>query len=122
MTLTGGISLQTLGTWMEFIDKKEEEIIIKNNAIEIYFEEDNIEGFYKKLRKRKDIEYIHELKEHSWGQRVIRFYDLDKHIIEVGESLIEVIKRFLRNGLTNEETAKRMDVTIEFIEKSLLEE
>ena len=33
------------------------------------------------------IEYVHPVKEHGWGQRVVRFYDPDKHIIEVGENM-----------------------------------
>ena len=31
-----------------------------------------------------DIEYVNRLMTHSWGQRVIRFYDLDGNLIEVG--------------------------------------
>jgi hypothetical protein len=50
--------------------------------------------------------------EHSWGQRVIRFYDLDKHIIEVGEAMKIVVKRFLSQGLSMEDTAKRMDISV----------
>ena len=30
------------------------------------------------------IEYVNCLMTHSWGQRVIRFYDLDGNLIEVG--------------------------------------
>ena len=36
--------------------------------------------------KNLDINYVHPVKEHSWGQRVVRFYDPDCHIIEVGEN------------------------------------
>ena len=32
-----------------------------------------------------DISYVHPLIEHSWGQKVVRFYDPVMHIIEVGE-------------------------------------
>ena len=39
----------------------------------------------------------------SWGQRVIRFYDLDGHIVEVGEDMKMVLKRFLASGMTMEE-------------------
>jgi hypothetical protein len=49
--------------------------------------------------------------EHGWGQRVIRFYDLDWHIIEVGEEMDFVVRRFLAQGLSVAETAKRMDIT-----------
>ena len=31
-----------------------------------------------------DIEYINRLMTHSWGQRVVRFYDPDGNLIEVG--------------------------------------
>jgi len=45
------------------------------------------------------------LMEHDWGQRVIRIYDPDGHIIEVGESLDYVAKRYLKSGMSVEETA-----------------
>ncbi|NOV61327.1 hypothetical protein B0H39_000243 [Clostridium beijerinckii] len=57
--------------------------------------------------------------EHSWGQRVVRFYDPDKHIIEVGENMVMVVKRFLNSGLSIEETAIRMDVPVDYIESCL---
>ena len=34
-----------------------------------------------------DIEYVNPLMTHSWGQRVIRIYDPDHHVIEIGESM-----------------------------------
>lgn len=114
VTLTGGISLQTLDTWKTFINKNEEEIVFHNNATELYFEEDDLEGFIKRLDKYK-IKMLHPVFEHSWGQRCIRFYDEDGHIIEVGENLNIVIKRFLDNGLSVEETATKMDVSTDYI-------
>jgi catechol 2,3-dioxygenase-like lactoylglutathione lyase family enzyme len=69
VTLTGGIALQTLDTWKEFIYKSASEIILENNACELYFEEDDMNGFISKLDSMNDIEYIHPLFEHSWGQR-----------------------------------------------------
>lgn len=115
VTLSGRIALQTIDTWKSFIHKNDDEIKFGGNATEIYFEENDIDSFIKKLKTFNDIEYVHPLIEHSWGQRVVRFYDPDKHIIEVGENMIIVVKRFLDSGLTTEETAKRMDVPIEFI-------
>jgi len=43
---------------------------------------------------------------------VIRFYDLDGHIIEVGEDMKMVIKRFLASGMTMEEISMKMDVSL----------
>lgn len=41
----------------------------------------------------------------------MRFYDLDGHMIEVGENLKMVVKRFLASGMTMEEISKRMDIS-----------
>jgi catechol 2,3-dioxygenase-like lactoylglutathione lyase family enzyme len=112
-TLTGGIALQTLETWQEFICKKQNEIAFGNNAVEIYFEEDDMDDFVAKL-KSMSINYVHELKEHSWGQRVVRLYDLDNHIIEVGENLTSVAKRFLKNGMSVEQVAIRMGISLSY--------
>ncbi len=45
----------------------------------------------------------------------MRFYDPDKHIIEVGESMAVVAKRFLDQGLSVEETAKIIQHPVEFV-------
>lgn len=65
--------------------------------------------------KNLDINYVHPVKEHSWGQRVVRFYDPDRHIIEVGENIKSVCKRFLDSGMTPEQTARRMDIPFKFV-------
>lgn len=116
ITLTGGVSLQTKDSWSEFIHKGTDEINYCGNDSELYFEEDDFDSFIEKLNSIENIDYVHSVIEHSWGQRVVRFYDLDKHIIEVGENIKIVCKRFLDSGLTIEETAKRMDVPIKFVQ------
>lgn len=113
--LTGGISLQTKNTWTDFIGEKE--IIFGNNAGELYFEENNIDAFMERLNAYNNIQYVHPLMEHRWGQRVVRLYDIDKHIIEVGESMEVVVNRFLESGMSEEETANRMDVPLEYVKR-----
>ena len=82
MILTEGLVLQDEAIWKKFIEK---DIIAKNNATELYFEESDIEGFVEKLeRLYPDIEYVNKLMTHSWGQKVVRFYDPDGNLIEVG--------------------------------------
>ena len=117
--LAGGIYLQTADTWINFINKSDSEIIFSNNAIELYFETDDIDSFIEKLKSYADIEYLHPIMEHSWGQRAVRFYDLDNHIIEVAESIVIVIKKLIYSGLTIEQTATRMDVDVNYIETVL---
>ncbi len=111
-TLTGGLALQTSETWKEFIAT--DKIIFGNNATEVYFEEDDFDTFINRL-KEYSVEYVHPVKEHSWGQRVVRFYDPDKHIIEVGENMKVVCKRFLDSGMTPEQVAERMYVPMKFV-------
>ena len=69
----------------------------------------DFDGFLHKLKEYPDIEYLGEVIEHSWGQRVVRFYDLDGHLTEVGEDMKMVIKRFLNAGMTIEEMSVKMD-------------
>lgn len=80
--LTEGLVLQDEKLWRKFIGR---DIVWENNATELYFEESDIEGFQKKLDSREEpICYVNRLMQHSWGQRVIRFYDPDGNLIEVG--------------------------------------
>ena len=82
MILTEGLVLQDEKTWKSFLGR---DILPQNNACELYFEEQDIEVFVEKLeRLYPSIEYVNRLMTHSWGQRVIRFYDLDGNLIEVG--------------------------------------
>ena len=60
------------------------EVVPENNSCELYFEERNIEAFTEKLEKLyPEIKYVTRLMTYSWGQKVIRFYDLDGNLIEV---------------------------------------
>ena len=115
VTLTGGVCLQTKETWMDFIGAKENEIIFCGKNAELYFEEDDFDAFADKLNSLNCVEYVHPVIEHRWGQRVVRFYDPDGHIIEVGENIKAVTRRFLDSGMTEEEVAVRMDVPLEFV-------
>ena len=82
MILTQGLVLQDEKIWKSFLDR---EIVPKSNSCELYFEEQDIESFARKLeRLYPQLEYVNRLMTHSWGQRVIRFYDLDGNLIEVG--------------------------------------
>ena len=82
MILTEGLVLQDEKIWREFLGR---DIVSENNSSELYFEEADIEAFVEKLEKLyPDIKYVNKLMSHSWGQKVIRFYDLDGNLIEVG--------------------------------------
>lgn len=82
MVLTEGLVLQDAKYWKEFLGK---DVLPENNASELYFEETDLEGFVAKLeRLYPDTKYVNKLMTHSWGQKVVRFYDPDGNLIEVG--------------------------------------
>ena len=82
MVLTDGLVLQEEKYWKAFLGK---EIIPENNCSELYFEEADLEGFIEKLEGYfPEVKYVNRLMTHSWGQKVIRFYDPDGNLIEVG--------------------------------------
>ena len=84
MILTEGLVLQDEKIGKAFLGR---EVVPENNACELYFEEPNIEAFAEKLEKLyPNIRYANPLMRHSWGQKVIRFCDLDGNLIEVGTS------------------------------------
>lgn len=112
-----GLALQQDFSWLTGIPS--EEIKDRENSFEVYFEMKDFDEFVEKLKKRNDIRLLHDVKEHGWGQRVIRFYDLDNHLIEVGESMKSVIEKFMDQGMTLEEVAKRIDGTVTDVEKML---
>ena len=117
IAFTCGLALQQDFDWL--VDLPKEKVLKKSKNAEIVFEEQDFDGFLNKLKEYPDIEYLGEVIEHSWGQRVIRFYDLDGHIIEVGEDMKIVIKRFLDSGMTMEEVSVKMDSSIEDLTKLL---
>lgn len=80
--LSGGVYLQQKDYWEGFLKT---EVIPYSNSSELYFETEDFDGFLKKLENYGEaIKYVNEPMTHSWGQRVVRFYDLDGNLIEVG--------------------------------------
>lgn len=112
--LTEGLVLQEKKLWEKFIERN---VAAGGNDAELYFEENDIDGFLEKLEKSNfSIEYVNQCIEHDWGQRVIRIYDPDKHIIEIGESMEYVARRFLKTGMTVEQAAKKTQLPLSQIE------
>ena len=82
--LTEGLVLQQKDVWEDGIKNQ---ISFGGHDAELYFEESDMDGFLIKLKKsRLEIEFVNEQSpDHPWGGRVVRLYDPDRHVIEVGE-------------------------------------
>ncbi len=76
---------------------------------ELYFETENLyENFG--ILKNRNVKFIHEIHEEPWGQLTIRFFDPDNHLIEIGESMEQFVRKFYDQGMTIEQVSKRTSV------------
>lgn len=116
ITFHGDFAIHLRSHFMKLIDNKE----IKQgvNNFELYFEYDNVEGIVK-LLKDNNVIFVHELREQPWRQKVVRFYDPDNNIIEVGESIEYLAFRLKNEGLSIEQISKTTGMPIDFINESI---
>ena len=115
ITFDAGFSLQSKESWSDYIEKPVAEIQSGGNCFELYFEQDDLDAFLRQNQARK-LDRVHGVKEFPWGQRVIRIYDPDRHIVEVGESMKAVVLRLLAEGMSPEETATKTMHPLEFVQ------
>ena len=113
----GGFALQYHFAEILSIDKNS--VMKRSHNFELYFEEDDFDACLARLEKFEPIEYVHPPKKHEWQQRVVRIYDPDNHIIEIGESMAVIARRYLREGYSAEETAKIIQHPLEFVQSLL---
>jgi catechol 2,3-dioxygenase-like lactoylglutathione lyase family enzyme len=118
VTFEGGFAILLKSHFSKLIDDKT--ITKASNSFELYFEYDNIDLFVKKLKNNK-VEFIHETREQPWRQKVVRFYDPDKNIIEVGESREFLFFRLSKEGKNIEEISKITKMPIELVSESMRE-
>lgn len=83
---------------------------VKSSGFELYFETQDIEAVVNEIEER-GIKILHELKEEPWGQRTIRFFDPDGHLIEIGESMRTFVLR-LKETMSDEEVSKKTGLAV----------
>lgn len=92
----------------------------KANWGELYFETDELETLYQRLSEARS-EFIHAIREQPWGQRVMRLYDPDGHIVEIGETMEAVVWRFHEQGFSIERIMEKSAMPREFVEQVIRE-
>lgn len=113
VTLSGGFALQEDFAWLA--DLPEEPSYEKCYNMELYFEVDDFDAFLEKLVGFPDVRYVHPPKKHEWQQRVVRIFDPDGHMIEIGEAMTVIAKRLLTEGKSAEETAAIIQHPLDFV-------
>jgi catechol 2,3-dioxygenase-like lactoylglutathione lyase family enzyme len=89
-----------------------------SNRFELYFETEDIEREDSKLRTH-GVGYVHGIIEEPWGQRTVRFFDPDGHLIEVGESMATFVARMHGRGMTVREISSRTSISEEHVKELL---
>jgi len=112
----GGFAIHLRPHFKMLIDNKE--IVVGGNNFELYFEYDDLEQIIEKLKAEK-VDFIHELQEAPWRQLAVKFYDPDKNIIEIGETMEHLSVRLFQQGNSFDEISKLTGLSREFIEKSV---
>lgn len=84
----------------------------RHEHAELAFEIAPIDKLYRRLQDA-GVEFVHPLIEQPWGQRTVRFYDLDGHLVEAGEPMGAVVGRLLGEGFSAEETARKTGLPLE---------
>lgn len=89
------------------------------SRFELGFETGSIDEVYDALKKA-GVKFLHEMNTELWGQKTIRFYDPDNHLIEVGEAMPVFIRRvWEEEGKDWEATSKRTYMPVEALKQIL---
>lgn len=116
ITFEGNFALHLKSHFAQLIDAKE--IAFGSNNFEIYFEYDIMEAFNQRLLDH-GVELVHPMREQPWRQRVVRFYDPDRHIIEVGESMEHLCYRLNNEGMLLADIVKTTMMPEDFVKDAV---
>ncbi|MEN6391444.1 MAG: VOC family protein [Syntrophomonas sp.] len=116
VTFKGGFAIQQNFAWLT--DLPQNSVVEKSHNMELYFEVDDFDQFLVRLGNHPTIELVHPPKKHEWQQRVVRLYDPDHHMIEIGESMAVIARRYQAEGYSLEETAEIIQHPVEFVRRA----
>jgi catechol 2,3-dioxygenase-like lactoylglutathione lyase family enzyme len=116
VTFEGDFSFHLKSAYQRLLgDGKQYPVTKKAHTVELCFETDEIEEVYQRVHEA-GVEFVHDIREQPWGQRVIRLYDPDGHILEIGELMETVIRRFYQQGWSIDRIREKSGMPREFIE------
>ena len=68
-----------------------------------------------KLETYPNIKYVHPIKKYNWQQRVVRIFDPDNHMIEIGEAMDVVITNLLLAKKDIDEVSRITQYPIDYV-------
>lgn len=115
VTFEGDFAIHLASHYSGLLGPEAGPITFGSHSGELYFETDDLESCERRLREQ-GVEFVHPLREEPWRQRVLRIHDPDRHLIEVGETLPELVRRLAGEGLTRSQIAQATLLPAEFVE------
>lgn len=117
ISFKGGFAIHDREHFQEIINKNIDNTDVQN-GVELYFESDDLDSIQNKLESLNSV-FVHKIREQPWGQRVMRFYDPDGYLIEIGESMNMVINRYYQEGMSAKEISERTIMPMEIVKMIL---
>lgn len=113
VAFSGGLAAQTEDSWAQFTGTEPGRFQYGGHDVELYFEERDYDGFAGRA-KAAGADIVSE-SVMPYGQKVLRIYDPDKHIVEVGEDMGVMVRRLHGEGLTEAQIAEKTHMPPEAI-------
>lgn len=111
--LSQGITLWEIQP--EHIITKQLETKNNSNRFELYFEIENLSEISNKL-VNEGVRFLHTMHSEPWGQKTIRLFDPDNHLIEIGEPLDVFVNNMHNSGLTPAQISIKSGIPIETVD------
>ncbi|MEE4196042.1 MAG: VOC family protein [Bacteroidales bacterium] len=113
ITLSSGLSLWQMPEGHR-LKENYDPVSSNHSPMEVCFETQTMDEVVEFIHQ-EGIRLVHGLIEEPWGQRTIRFFDPDNHIVEIGEELPVFIQRMNDEGLSLAEIHQKTGVPMEKI-------
>jgi catechol 2,3-dioxygenase-like lactoylglutathione lyase family enzyme len=116
VTFDGDFAIHLQSHFSSLIDNRP--IRTGGNNFELYFEFDMVDQIAD-LLSQNGVEFVHEVREQPWRQKVVRFYDPDMNIIEIGESMEYLSFRLSTEGLSIDQISGLTGLPADFVSVSI---
>lgn len=116
LSFEGPFAIHLKEHFSSLIDDKE--IVSGNNNFELCFEHDNLEMVEVEIKKL-GLKFLHEIQEQPWKQKVMRFYDYDHNLIEIGESLEHTAYRLYQQNYSIEDICEYTYMDEDSVKKAI---
>lgn len=82
----GNFSIHDAAIFYGYIGKSYEGETLGRDNLNFYFTTDDLNAMQDKL-EQAGVKFIHKIQHCEWGENVLRIFDPDGHIIEIGDAM-----------------------------------